>query len=105
MTPGPVRGGRISRQIEGDPITIGPQKIRPVAKLTGWWMDSSGPHGGSLKGGLFRLRPQEIRTLRPDGTEQSLIVGRDRLPQLWVVVLLLPLLFFIVVLCTRRCKK
>jgi hypothetical protein len=105
MTPGPVRGGRISRQIEGDPITIGPQKIHPVAKLTGWWMGSSGPHGRGLGGGLFRLRPQEIRYLRSDGTEQSLIIGKDRLPQLWLIVLLLPVLFFIVVLCTRRCKK
>ena len=105
MTPGLVRGGRISRQIEGDPITIGPQKIRPVVKLTGWWMDSSGPHGRGLGGGLFRLRPQEIRTLRPEGTEQSLVIGKDRLPQLWLIVLLLPVLFFIVVLCTRRCKK
>ncbi len=105
MTPGPVRGGRISRQIVGDPIMIGPQKIRPVAKLTGWWMDSSGPRGRSLGEGLFHLRPQEIRTLRPDGAEQSLIIGKDRLPQLWLMVLLLPVLFFIVVLRTRRRKK
>lgn len=105
MTPGPVRGGRISRQIVGDPITIGPQKIRPVAKLTGWWMDSSGPRGRGLGGGLFHLRPQEIRTLRPDGAEQSLIIGKDRLPRLWLMVLLLPVLFFIVVLRTRRRKK
>jgi hypothetical protein len=105
MTPGPVRGGRISRQIEGDRITNGPHEIRPVTKLAGWWMESSGPHGRALQGGLFRLRPQEIRILRQDGTEQSLIIGKDRLPQLRLIVLLLPVLFFIVVQCTRRCKK
>jgi hypothetical protein len=105
MTPGPVRGGRISRQIEGDSITVGSQKIRPVAILSGWWMEGSGPRGRGLGGGLFRLRPQEIRTLRPDGAEQSLIIGKDRMPQLWLMILLLPVLFFVVVLRTRRCKK
>jgi hypothetical protein len=105
MTPGPICRGRISRQIVGDPIAIGSQTIHPIAKLVGCWMDNSKSHNTGLKGGLFRLRPQEIRTLAPDGTEQSLIIGKDRLPQLWLIVLLLPVLFFIVVLCTRRCKK
>jgi hypothetical protein len=105
MTPGPVRGGKISRQIEGDSITIGSQKIRPVTKLSGWWMEGSRPQGRGFGGGLFRLRPQEIHILRPDGAEQSLIIGKDRLPQLWLMVLLLPVLFFIVILRTRRRKK
>jgi hypothetical protein len=60
--------GRVTRQLIGEPITVGKRTIQPVARVAGWYGSSSDETAGGV-GAWLRVSPSEVIVRERDGSE------------------------------------
>ena len=70
MTGSGAPGGRIARDLVGEPLAIGPYTVQPVARLSGRY-GGGGDVRGSGFGGVFRVTPTKVVVRSQDGREEE----------------------------------
>jgi len=65
--------GDIDRRLEGAPLSIGKQRLVPVARVTGKYFLFNSENGQGV-GGRLTVRPEEVIQRLPDGSEQRISV-------------------------------
>ena len=58
---------RISQLLQGEPITVGNQRVQPAARLEGWLF----PGGGNGGGAFVRLSPATV-TVQKNGQQYTI---------------------------------
>ena len=68
-----VPGGRIARELVGEPVTVGTYSVQPVAQLSGRYGGGGNEQGRGF-GGMFRVTPTKAIVRSEDGRQEEVVI-------------------------------